>query len=72
MFTSFDKAIVAFLGAIVFFASTFTGLSLDFISQEILQALAAVLTPILVYFVPNRPKKVTDENDKKNDDKNPE
>lgn len=54
MFTSIDKAIVAVLGAIVFFVAEYTDLEPGFISQDLLQSVAAVLTAILVYAVPNK------------------
>ncbi|MEC7028234.1 MAG: hypothetical protein VXW91_01070 [Pseudomonadota bacterium] len=57
MFTSIDKAIVALLGAIVFLVAEFTDLEQNFISQEVLQSVAAVVTAILVYIVPNKVKK---------------
>lgn len=56
MFTSIDKAIVAFLGAILFFITEFTELEASFVSEELLQSAGAVLTAILVYLVPDKPK----------------
>jgi len=56
MFTSIDKAIVAFLGALVFLLSEFTSLAPDFISKEILQSAASILTAVLVLLVPNKQK----------------
>lgn len=57
MFTSVDKALVAMLGAIVFFISEYTDLEPDFISEELLQSVSAVLTAALVYVVPDKGKK---------------
>ena len=57
MFTSIDKAIIAFLGSIVFFISEYTNLEPDFISDELIQSIAAILTTLLVYLVPNKEKK---------------
>lgn len=54
MFTSVDKAIVAVIGAIVFFVSEYTDLEPDFITQELIQSVSAVLTAVLVYLVPNK------------------
>ena len=54
MFTSLDKAIVALLGAIVFLVSEFTTLEPDFLSEELLQSAAAIVTALLVYIIPNK------------------
>jgi hypothetical protein len=54
MFTSIDKAILALLGAIVFLVSEYTALEPGFISQELLQSAAAIITAVLVYAVPNK------------------
>jgi hypothetical protein len=56
MFTTIDKAIIAFLGSLVFLISEFTKLGPDFVSQDMIQTLASILTPILVYFVPEKKK----------------
>lgn len=57
MFTSIDKAIVALLGAFIFLVSEYTDLEPDFISQEILQSAAAIITAVLVYLIPNKKPK---------------
>lgn len=57
MFTSIDKAIVAFLGSAVFLVSEFTDFEPDFISQEMLQSAASILTAVLVLLVPDRKKR---------------
>lgn len=57
MFTSIDKAIVAFLGSLVFLVSEFTNLAPDFISQELLQSVASILTAVLVLLIPDKKKK---------------
>lgn len=54
MFTSIDKAIIAVLGAIVFFVSEYTDLEPGFVSEELIQSVSAVLTAALVYLVPNK------------------
>jgi len=54
MYTSFDKAIVGFIMGAVGIANLFGihfGLSADTVSS-----IVAVLTPILVYLIPNLPK----------------
>ena len=56
MFTSIDKAIVAFIGAIVFFIAEFTALDQGFIGSDLIQSVSAVITAILVYIVPNKPE----------------
>lgn len=56
MFTTIDKALVAGLGAIIYFLGEF-GIGLPFeASEALLQSLAAVLTPILVWAIPNKPQ----------------
>ena len=57
MFTSIDKAIVAFLGSLVFLVSEFTGLEAGFISQELLQSAASILTAVLVLIIPDKKKR---------------
>lgn len=53
MFTGVDKALVALVMAAIFLINNFTGLSIG-IGEDTINAIAAVLTPILVYFVPNK------------------
>lgn len=53
MFTSVDKAIVALVMAVVFLVNNFTGWHVGF-TPEIVNGFVGVLTPILVYFWPNR------------------
>ncbi len=54
MFTTVDKAIVAVIGAVVFFVSEYTDIEPDFVTEELIQSVSAVLTAILVYIVPNK------------------
>ena len=54
MFTSIDKAIIAALGAILFFITEYTNIEPDFITEDLIQSIAAVITAALVYFVPNK------------------
>jgi len=56
MFTTIDKALVALLGAVIFLVSQYTDLEPDFISEELLQSVSAVVSSVLVYFVPNKKK----------------
>jgi hypothetical protein len=53
MFTSFDKAIAALLGAVVYFAGM-VGLELVWLTPEVIQNIAVGVTPILVYLIPNK------------------
>ena len=53
MVTTFDKAIVALLGAIVSIAATF-GLSVSWATPEVIASVGGIITSILVYLVPNR------------------
>lgn len=55
MFTSFDKALVALLGAVVYFLGL-AGISLPWLTPEVIQNIAVGLTPFLVWLVPNKAK----------------
>lgn len=55
MFTSFDKAIAALLGAVVYFAGVF-GVEVAWLTPEVIQNIAVAVTPFLVWLVPNKPK----------------
>jgi hypothetical protein len=55
MFTSIDKALVALVMAVLFMLNYFFGLSVPFLSQDTVTTAIGLLTPILVYFVPNKP-----------------
>jgi hypothetical protein len=54
MFTSIDKALVAGFGAIAYLANALGGIDFG-VSTETVGTLVALFTPILVYFVPNKP-----------------
>ncbi len=54
MFTAFDKALAALIGALVYFAGMF-GVSLPWLTPEVIQNIAVGVTPILVYLIPNKP-----------------
>lgn len=54
MITTLDKAIVALVMAGVFLINNFTSFHFA-VSEETVNAIASVLTPLLVYFVPNKP-----------------
>ena len=53
MFTSFDKALAALLGAAVYFAGMF-GLELAWLTPEVIQNIAVGVTPLVVWLVPNK------------------
>lgn len=53
MFTSFDKALVALVMALVYIANNFLGF--DFIlSEETVNTIVSLITPVLVWLVPNK------------------
>jgi uncharacterized membrane protein YwaF len=54
MFTSIDKALVALVMAVLFMLNYFLGINIPFLSQDTVTTAISLLTPILVYFVPNR------------------
>ena len=53
MVTTFDKFIVAVLGAVLYALNEWFGVSLGF-SDEAFQSIAVALSAVLVYFVPNK------------------
>lgn len=55
MITTFDKAIVALLGAILSIAAAF-GLHVDWATPELIGTIGSVITGILTYLVPNKVK----------------
>lgn len=54
MFTSIDKALVAMVMGVLFIIQTFTGFSLPWITQEIVTTVIGLLTPVLVWAIPNK------------------
>lgn len=54
MFTSLDKALVAAIMGILYIVQTFTGFNLGWISADTITTLIGLLTPVLVYYVPNK------------------
>lgn len=54
MFTSIDKALVAAIMGILFIVQTFTGFNLSWISADTVTTVIGLLTPILVWAVPNK------------------
>lgn len=60
MFTSVDKALAALVSAIAFLAQAWFKIDLSwlvsFLTPEAINLLIPVLTPIIVWAVPNKPK----------------
>ena len=54
MFTSIDKALVALVMGLLFIIQTYTGFSLSWISQDTVATIVGLLTPVLVWAVPNK------------------
>jgi hypothetical protein len=54
MFTSIDKALVALVMGLLFIIQQFTGMSLSWISQETVTTVIGLLTPVLVWAIPNK------------------
>lgn len=53
MFTTMDKALAALVMAAIFLVNNFTGWHLG-IGEDTANAIAAILTPLLVWLVPNK------------------
>lgn len=58
MFTSMDKALVALIMSAIFPLNFFSGLNLGFVTQETVATVVSLLTPILVWAIPNKPTAV--------------
>lgn len=54
MITSFDKALVALIGALVYFLGLF-GYTFSWLTPEVVQNVAVGITPFLVWLIPNKP-----------------
>lgn len=54
MFTSIDKALVAFIMGLLFILQTYTGFSTSWISQETVATIVGLITPVLVWAIPNK------------------
>lgn len=55
MFTSIDKALVALIMAALWLLNYFTGYTSG-VTEQTVAGLVGVLTPILVWLVPNKPR----------------
>jgi hypothetical protein len=56
MFTTIDKALVAMIMGILFIVQTYTGFSTSWISAETVSTIVGLITPILVWAIPNKVK----------------
>ena len=56
MFTSIDKALVALVMGLLFIIQTYTGFNLSWISADTVTTIIGLLTPVLVWAIPNKPK----------------
>lgn len=56
MFTSIDKALVALIMGVLFIVQTYTGFSLSWISAETVSTIVGLITPVLVWAIPNKAK----------------
>lgn len=56
MFTSIDKALVALIMGVIFIVQTYTGFSLSWVTAETVSTIVGLLTPVLVWAVPNKQK----------------
>ncbi len=55
MFTTFDKALAALVMALIYMANTFLNTGLT-ISEETVNTVISLITPVLVWLVPNKIK----------------
>jgi len=53
MITSVDKFLVALIGSVIFFLQNVIGMNL-IIPPDLINGLVMVLTPVIVYFMPNK------------------
>lgn len=56
MFTSIDKALVAMVMGVIFILNTYLGVNLSWVSQETVATVVGLITPVLVWLVPNKTK----------------
>jgi len=55
MFTSIDKALVAMVMGVLFIIQSYTGINLGWITAEQVSTIIGLLTPVLVWAIPNKP-----------------
>lgn len=56
MFTSIDKALVALIMSAIWLINFFFGLDLGWVTQDTVATIVGLVTPILVWAVPNKAK----------------
>jgi hypothetical protein len=56
MFTTIDKALVAMVMGALFIINTFFGVNVSWISQETVATIIGLITPVLVWAIPNKVK----------------
>ena len=56
MFTSIDKALAALVMGLLFIIQTYTGISFAWLSPETVTTIIGLLTPVLVWAIPNKQK----------------
>ena len=56
MFTSMDKALVAMVMGLLFIITTYFGYDLSWVKQETVATVIGLLTPVLVWAIPNKAK----------------
>ena len=54
MFSSIDKALVAMVMGILFIVQTYFGFNTSWISQETVATIIGLITPVLVWAIPNK------------------
>lgn len=57
MFTSIDKALVAMIMGVLFILQTFFGVSIAFLTPDAVATIVGLLTPVLVWAIPNKAAK---------------
>jgi hypothetical protein len=56
MFTTIDKALTALVMGLLFIIQTYTGFSTSWISAETVATIVGLITPVLVWAIPNKVK----------------
>lgn len=54
MFSTIDKALVAAVMGLLFIVQTYTGHDLGWIKPETVSTIIGILTPVLVWAIPNK------------------
>lgn len=56
MFTSVDKALTALVMGLLFIIQTYTGFSVAWLTPDTVATIIGLLTPVLVWAIPNKQK----------------